>query len=174
MWNNTHLAFISFLFCSWYTIEVALARTGDDIIEFLSEYANYRTSIVIRRYPKRFVRAVANDARKRGHLLLSQHAKKKARDNYYGRDASFLPLSHFSPFLFISPLQATPRCSPIPFHIHFIFLNFRPSRCSYFTSHYYFFHPNHRDTVDEQVLWKTCKKIKFYEIKWEYISSLQK
>lgn len=89
--------------------------TDDDIIESLSEYTNYRTSIAIRRHPKRFVRAVANDARKRSHLLLSQHAKKKARDNYYGRDASFLPLSHFSPFLFISPLQATPRCSPIPF-----------------------------------------------------------
>jgi len=78
-----------------------------------SRLANHRTSIAIRRYPERFVCAITSDAREHNHLLLSQHARKKARDNYYGEYASPLSLSFLS-FPLVTMNCSPLCCSPIP------------------------------------------------------------
>lgn len=116
-------ASISFLLRPRRAIEVALQPAT--VIESPSGLANHRTSIAIRRYPERFVCAIASGARERSHLLLLQHARKKARDNYYGEYASPLSLSSlsFHPVATSSvpvvrpPLSYTlyfPRLPPIP------------------------------------------------------------
>jgi hypothetical protein len=104
-------ASISSLFWPDCAIEVVLQPA--EVIEFLSGLANHRTSIAIRRYPERFVRALASDARERGHLLLLQHARKKARDNYYSEYASRLSRSSLS--FHFSLLRAISRCLSMPF-----------------------------------------------------------
>lgn len=76
--------------------------------------ANHRTSIAIRRYPERFVRALASDTRERSHLLLLQHARKKTRDNYYGEYTSCLLLFSLSFPLLL--LRAISHCLPILFY----------------------------------------------------------
>lgn len=92
-------------------IEVAFQPVT--VIESPSGLANHQTSIAIRRYPERFVCAIASGARERGHLLLSQHTRKKACDNYYGEYASPLSLSSLS--FHPHSLRATPRCAPTLF-----------------------------------------------------------
>lgn len=84
----------SFLLRPRCAIEVALQPAT--VIESPSGLANHRASIAIRRYPERFVRAIASGAHERSHLLPLQHTRKKACDNYYGEYVSSLSLSSLS------------------------------------------------------------------------------
>lgn len=126
---------ISFLLRPRCAIEVAFQPAT--VIESPSGLANHRTSIAIRRYPERFVCAIASGARERSHLLLSQHTRKKACDNYYGEYASPLSLSSLS---FHPVATSDPPLFTHPFHTHSIFLDFRSPRV-YSYSRYYFFRP---------------------------------
>lgn len=127
---------IPFLLRPRRAIEVALQPAM--VIESPSGLANHRTSIAIRRYPKRFVCAIASGASAATCCFCSMRGRKPAIIIMANTPA----LSRFPPFLFISSLRAA---SSLPlfarlFHVHSIFLDFRPSRHSY-SSRYYFFGP---------------------------------
>lgn len=147
---------ISFLLRPRYAIEVVLQPVT--VIESPAGLANHRASIAIRRYPERFVCAIASGAHERSHLLPLQHTRKKACDNYYGEYVS--PLS-------LSSLSFHPVTTRIPRPSLFIYTPF--SSTSIFpvavipSSRYYFFRSPCfaalcMEPESEQILRKICHK----------------
>lgn len=154
-------ASISSLFRPDCAIEVVLQLA--EVIEFLSGLANHRTSIAIRRYPERFVRALASDAREHGHLLL--YSSMRGRKPAIIIMANTPAVSRAPPFLSI--FRCYKQWLPLfahPFYMHSVFPNFRPSRRSYsstrycFLSFYYYFRSPCSDTLHEQRAWASSLK----------------
>lgn len=112
-------ASIPFLLRPRRAIEVALQPAM--VIESPSGLANHRTSIAIRRYPKRFVCAIVS-ASAATCCFCSMRRRKPAIIIMANTPA----LSRFPPFLFISSLRAASSLLLFArlFHVHSIFLDF--------------------------------------------------